>query len=522
MELLKKNIHMNRQKSQAVMQVTLEEDFNVPDSKADVGSIIQDEAGVKIEDMKVANGQVMVTGAMEVEVLYVADNKERKVHRLTERLPFEEQINMEGAETGDNVQLKWDIEDLSVSLINSRKLSTKALLTFSAAVEEIYDVSAAVELHGDGEISSLSKELDMLQLTVQKKDILRIKDEITLASNKPNIQEVLWKSIQLRGTDIRIVDGQLDIKGEFFIFVLYAGDDENGTMQWVETALPFVGTVDCSGCTPSMVEDVELSVASVSLEPRPDYDGEERILALEIVLDLDIKLYEEDKVEILEDVYSPAKELRPVTMQQVYESLVMKNFAKCRSSERVRMENNQPRMLQICHSKGDVKIDDTQLVDNGLKVEGAVFVDILYITSDDTLPFALMHGVVPFSHVIEVPGIDDTCRYSLKTQLEQLSTTMIDSEELEVKVGINLNALVVRVHKEDCIVDMEEAQLDMKKLAELPGIVGYIVQPGDSLWSIAKQYYTTPDRICRLNNLESEDVQAGNKLIIMKTVEITD
>ena len=32
MELLKKNIHMNRQKSQAVMQVTLEEDFNVPAS----------------------------------------------------------------------------------------------------------------------------------------------------------------------------------------------------------------------------------------------------------------------------------------------------------------------------------------------------------------------------------------------------------------------------------------------------------------------------------------------------------
>lgn len=522
MELLKKNIHMNRQKSQAVMQVTLEEDFNVPDSKADVGSIIQDEAGVKIEDMKVTDGLVSVSGALEVEVLYVADNKERKVHRLTERLPFDEQINMEEVQTGDNVQLKWDIEDLSVSLINSRKLSTRALMTFAAAAEEIYDVSAAVEVHGDGEIGSLSKELDMLQLTVQKKDILRIKDEITLASNKPNIREILWKSIQLRGTDIRVMDGQLDIKGEFFIFVLYAGDDENGTMQWVETALPFSGTVECSGCSPSMVDDVEVSVASVSLEARPDYDGEERILQLEIVLDLDIKLYEEEKVEILEDVYSPVKELKPLTMEQAYESLVMKNFSKCRSSERIRMENSQPRMLQICHSQGTVRIDDTEVTENGLKAEGAVFVDILYITSDDTMPFALMHGAVPFSHTIEVPGIDSQCRFSLKSQLEQLSTTMIDSEELEVKVGINLNALVVRVHRENCIVDMEEAPLDMKKLSELPGIVGYIVQPGDTLWSIAKQYYTTTDRICSLNGLETAEVQPGSKLIIMKTVEISD
>lgn len=44
MEVLKKNIHMYRQAKRAVSQITLEEDFNVPDIKPDVEQIIQSKA----------------------------------------------------------------------------------------------------------------------------------------------------------------------------------------------------------------------------------------------------------------------------------------------------------------------------------------------------------------------------------------------------------------------------------------------------------------------------------------------
>ena len=221
-------------------------------------------------------------------------------------------------------------------------------------------------------------------------------------------------------------------------------------------------------------------------------------------------------MEILADVYTPLRRLEPITTQEVYESLVMKNFSKCRTNERIRMEPNRPRMLQICHSKGEVKIDETQITDRGIQIEGAVYVSILYITADDSLPFALMHGMVPFQHTIEVEGINPDCRFSLQTELEQLSTMMIDSEELEVKASVNLGVLIVQVHNEECITDVEEHDLDLKKIQELPGIVGYIVQQGDSLWDIAKTYYTTPGRICELNGLESEEIKPGKRLIIMK------
>lgn len=516
MEILKKNIRMNRQKSRAVNQVTLEEDMNVPDSRPDVESIIQESGNIKIEDTKILENQVVINGNLEIKILYISDSEDRTIHRLDAKLPFEERLNLEGVEPGDNIRVKWDLEDLKVYLINSRKMNMQALVTLMASIDELYDAQAAVELHGIDEISTRTKQLQPLSLAVQKKDTLRIKDEINLASNKPNIGEILWESIQLRGTDVRVMDGQIEIRGELFIFILYAGDDENATKQWIETAMPFQGTIECSDCTAEMVPEVEITLAGSSLEVRPDYDGEERVVQVEIVLDLDIKLYDEENVEVLADIYSPVRELIPVTSQEVYESLVMKNFSKCRTNERIRMEANQPRMLQICHSKGEVKVDETRITDQGIEVEGAVYVNILYITSDDTKPFALMSGMVPFQHTIEVKGIGQDCRYSMKTELEQLSTMMVDSEEIEVKAAVNLGVLIVRVHKEDCIVDVEERDLDMQKIQELPGIVGYIVQPGDRLWDIAKTYYTTVERILELNGLDSEEIKEGNRLLIVK------
>ena len=42
------------------------------------------------------------------------------------------------------------------------------------------------------------------------------------------------------------------------------------------------------------------------------------------------------------------------------------------------------------------------------------------------------------------------------------------------------------------------------------------VRDGDSIWSIAKQYYSSLDSIRKLNSLEGDDVKAGDRLIVVK------
>ncbi len=519
MELLKKKIHRNRLKCRGVSQISLEEDFNVPDSKPDVGAIVEASGEVKMEDIKVGTGQVCAKGILSIHVLYIAETRERSVSHMESTVPFEETIRLENAETGDNVRIKWNVEDLDVSVINSRKLSGKAVLSLTACVEENKEMTAATGVAPAEKISMKMKQADLLQLRVQKKDIVRVKKEISLPSNKPNIQEILWSDVQLRGVQVRLLDGQIEARGELQVFFLYEPQGENSAAQWMETTQTFQEQLACSECLQKLLPDVEVTMGKCTLEVRADEDGEDRTVQADLVLDLDIKLYEEESVQILEDVHTPGRQLTPVVQEEMCESLLMKNVASCKALSSVKMESSQPRMLQICHSKGDVKIDEILVTEEGIRAEGAVAVSILYITADDTKPFAVLHGMIPFQQKIEAKGMDGSCKYSLHGDLEQLSVSMLDSEELEMKANINLSAFVVRESPIACIQEIEEKELDWKKIQELPSMTGYIVQPGDSLWQIAKEYDTTMESIQQMSGLETAEIQPGDCLFIVKMVD---
>ena len=160
-----------------------------------------------------------------------------------------------------------------------------------------------------------------------------------------------------------------------------------------------------------------------------------------------------------------------------------------------------------------------QPVEHGIQVEGVVQVRILYSISDDEMPFYSMETMIPFSQMIEGEQVNGQCGYQLQADLEQLSTSMIDSNEIEVKAVISLNVLVLQCEKRMIISKVEEQPLDMQKIQAMPGITVYVVKSGDTMWDIAKHFYTTVEEICTLNELESDQVTSGMPLLLVKKVE---
>lgn len=122
-----------------------------------------------------------------------------------------------------------------------------------------------------------------------------------------------------------------------------------------------------------------------SLEIKPDADGEERVFLVDVVLELDIRLYQEETETILLDIYTPKLECIPRRETQMLEQLVVRNAAKCRVSDRISVEEAQGKILQICHGEGSVKVDSVHQAEHGIQVEGIVQVRILYSISDDEI-----------------------------------------------------------------------------------------------------------------------------------------
>jgi hypothetical protein len=518
-ELIKKNVHMNKLKCQSSLQLTLDDDFNVPDVKPDIYKIIKEQGAIKINDVKMLNGKLMVKGVLNFNMLYLSDENVRPVHNMSGEVPFDEMIHLDDACAGDEAVINWELEDLTPGLINSRKISVKAIVRLAVLVEELYDEATAVSIEGDEDIQFVNKNITVTDIAVDKKDTYRVKDQIHLPSNKGNISEILYSEMELRNPEVRLLDDRFNVKGEILVFALYASENEDNPVEYFETEVPFSTTVECSGCTEDMIDNIDFSIAGKSLEVMPDADGEERIIDVETVIEMGIKIYEEEELELLNDVYSPAKDLVPVLKNAHYEEILVKNNSKVRVNDRVKINGSQPEILQVCHAAGEIKVDDIAQVDNGLEVNGVLEVQILYICADDNKPLNSVKGIIPFTQTVEAKGIRPTSIYRVKPALEQLSVMMLDSEEIEVKAGIGLNAIVFDSITEPIITDIDIYDLDYEKLQSMPSIVGYVVKAQDSLWNIAKKYYTTVDRIKELNGLEDNNLKVGDKLIIMKKVD---
>ena len=107
------------------------------------------------------------------------------------------------------------------------------------------------------------------------------------------------------------------------------------------------------------------------LELQPDADGELREIAVDAVMELDIRLYEEEEVELLSDLYALDREVIPETGTACFDTLAVRNQVRTKLQEKIQLTGRQ-RILQVCHADGDVKIDEVQIREDGIHMDGVL------------------------------------------------------------------------------------------------------------------------------------------------------
>ncbi|MDE7436108.1 MAG: DUF3794 domain-containing protein [Lachnospiraceae bacterium] len=518
MEIKRKYIHRNHEKGRVPSQITLDDDYNLPDYKPDIVKVMRERGSIKFENIQVNDGHINVKGSLRFDILYRSDMEERKIDSLSGGIPFEETISMDGITELDPVHISADIEDITIGIINSRKLSIRALVMLRAEARDVREEQMITDIEGTEPLEMRRKFRNILQLVTCKKDNYRFRQEIDLPQSKPNIDQILWKSIQLRGVETRLQEGAIQLTGEVRMHLLYYTQGEERRLEWLDEALPLNGSISCDECRENQLERIKVVPANVELEVKPDLDGEDRSISLDMTLDLDICIWEEENMEILEDVYSLTQEIIPSCETLELSTLLAKNYAKCKISDRLSLGKEQENMLQICACEGEVFIDHAEPEGAGIRVEGSLNVELMYITTDDAMPIDSYKGTLGFEQFIEIPETADTVTYELEAGLEQLSAVLLDNTQVDIKAIINLNLIAFSNQVIEKMTDIEVRERNLDELQKQPGIVGYIVKEDDSLWNIAKANHTTMVQLIDTNELNSEEIKKGDKLLIVKTV----
>ena len=419
MELVQKRIHYMQEGRRTFDQFYLDEDLNVPDAKEDVGVIVQGQANVKVEDLRLVENYLRVAGKLYYQILYITDTADPRPAVIEGTLPFEEMVYVESGQ--DQFYIENTRTEFTATLVHSRKMSVRAMVEMEIGREVLSDEETTVDVESSIPVYKKMRQIALLGLHTTKKDTYRIKEEITLPGTKESVGQMLVTDVKSRRLEIRVQQDELILQGEILLFCMYLSED--GKTDWVEQGIPYSGRIACGGVEEGMYYHVQPSLSDSLIDVRLDEDGEMRVLGVEATLGLKMNIYKEENIELLEDMYSLEQECRFETRGAVYEELLIQNHSKCKISERLSLPELGDDVLQICHSDGMIQIDHTEVEEGGVRLEGILHLGFLYLRANDAQPFGSWQGMVPFSWLLECQGITDDDRCDISRHVEQLSVT---------------------------------------------------------------------------------------------------
>lgn len=538
MRLEKKNIHMNKiVKSETVIFFVSREE-RIMDADNEIENIINQKEIVTTDGVVTRENQITVNGTINYNILYYPKNSEMVCGEEKE-INFEENIKLMGINSEDNANVAMEVLSSSIKLVDGKNYIYKIQLKAYIIVEKIedLDIATAIDTDSQGEnyennfakensgknnvedIMTKKRNIDSLAIMADKTDTFRVSEQIAVPHGKPPIGTIVWSDIRIKNQNIKTMEGSIIINGQLSIFIIYIPEMENMPEQWLEQTIDFNGQLEMSEATEDVVSYIELWLNNVNVQPEINQDNEMRNLSVSALLKLNVKLYKETSIKVIEDVYKPGANLVPVMESKTYQKLLVKNASRTKEVVKMKIDKTKGQLLQICNSQAKIKIENILVRDNSLKAIGKIKTCIIYISSDDRHPICCQCRESNFEHGIDAEGIEGNDEYFLNWKVEQVNANMLNADEVEIKAVIALEAIVFKKVEQNFVTEINQEPVDMEALNSAPVLKGYIVQKGDTLWKLAKENYTTIEKIMTVNNLENETIKKGDRLLIIKSCQ---
>ena len=538
MRLEKKNIHMNKiVKSETVIFFVSREE-RIMDADNEIENIINQKEIVTTDGVVTRENQITVNGTINYNILYYPKNSEMVCGEEKE-INFEENIKLMGINSEDNANVTMEVLSSSIKPVDGKNYIYKIQLKAYIIVEKIedLDIATAIDTDSQGEnyennfakenseknnvedIMTKKRNIDSLAIMADKTDTFRVSEQIAVPHGKPPIGTIVWSDIRIKNQNIKTMEGSIIINGQLSIFIIYIPEMENMPEQWLEQTIDFNGQLEMSEATEDVVSYIELWLNNVNVQPEINQDNEMRNLSVSALLKLNVKLYKETSIKVIEDVYKPGANLVPIMESKTYQKLLVKNASRTKEVVKMKIDKTKGQLLQICNSQAEIKIENILVRDNSLKAIGKIKTCIIYISSDDRHPICCQCRESNFEHGIDAEGIEGNDEYFLNWKVEQVNANMLNADEAEIKAVIALEAIVFKKVEQNFVTEINQEPVDMEALNSAPVLKGYIVQKGDTLWKLAKENYTTIEKIMTVNNLENETIKKGDRLLIIKSCQ---
>lgn len=506
-ETEKKKICVNRLVSQKKERIILEEDVIIPDIKPDILKPISSNGNVCISKQEVLEGKIRLEGNVDIYIMYLADSERDNIRGINTSISFKEIIDCQVATSKMKIDEKVVMKSIECKVLNGRKVSIKV------------ELEADIKLYYNDVLNIVSDTRDI-------KDIQTIKNKIKLNSvvgsnttktyaketikinSEDNLAEILRADFSIINKDIKISYNKILAKADINVKMIYLTEDNR--IRSVEEKIPVMGFIEMMNISEEDICEVRYLTKNILIKPNSE---EEHSIYVEIELELICDAFKEEEIDLIEDLYSPTRNLKydsrdivtiidKSTRNEIYE-INERISIKELEGERLTDIRVTPMINNVTVSRGKIIYD------------GEVKADFM-MTSNNQSTVESITKMIPYIYSVENDDITEESR--VDTSIDVIMQDFV-LEDSEVTINIRLNFEINKYNQlnMNIIEEIEEGE-DRTNMNPYSMTI-YFVKPGDTLWKIAKRHRSTIDDIVRLNKIEkNSEIDVGMQLFIPKYV----
>ena len=508
---------MNR-KIQKECESTCE--YILPDYMGDIKKILNAKA-VAVPAGSFQDGDLLVVnGVVEYEVLYT--DSENKLTAVVTTSDYSMNVAVDGDNYVDAIEDSESV-NLSIRITGPRKITMKSSVACSLTVVEENEIGV------EGDVFDGDRSPECIKTSVEyEESVFATATEREYAEEAERINGVSADDIEIITTGARVkiietrsVDNGVEIKGEIIATAIIKTPQQPPYV--IKKSIPFNEIINIEGSSPDMLPSARGYVTSATCGVNSDADG--AVIVVNTIAEFKAELRENKSTTVVCDAYLKEQETK-----NDYCAFEYRRAEGVQNSEIVfdmkmpRSEIMLDNVQSILSSNADIIVSEAEIGRGEVRFTGEMHISGIAceINADDSVGYLPIKFKLPFDKNVNI-----NCHIPENASVEYTITPIdcqpsLDGENLYVRCTAVVSVRLYTVHKVDRLKSCE--LVEGARYTRNPSTVTvYYPLDGDSLFRVAKQFHTTPEKIAKDNSLtdsvmstvgSSESLNGVKKLII--------
>lgn len=480
----------------------------LPDYKEAAHRILRVDTKTRVNSKNVyTQGQSViceVEGVAVFHFLYLSDRQREKGipssylaqenFSYTFKIPSEE--NVDPDEVIAVVDLKT--ENPSFKLLGPRKISARCdvVIRLNAKCNHLFSYysNALPE-----DIQTKRREINVSSLVAIYQKEMTFAETIALPESAMPIGEICEMDVDLFSKKISTENGGIRFSGSCDVSCSYVTQGEESLVSFYQP-IEFEKNLGLEACTEDLVCQVVMTPNFLKATADINENGENKNIHFEIGCTAEVRLFSNEKMEVLEDVFSTDTHLELETKSVFPEEIVLSSDFVVPLRASLEKEEKISRAEGI---RSHVDFKNCYLEEGKIAVEGKLSVHYLGVREEGDL----VHLENGYDFKVHLPAeigilpenIRD-CRIEISGGARGVDLDPA-GEKLELRFEICGQVMLLCRRQIQTVSEIERGE---KRKRKDHGILFYYPEKGEDLWSVCKQYAVSPRALQEENEMEGD------------------